>query len=99
MAAPSHSEIIEAYRHIYKALLRAVRYSAPSRYVARDRVRNAFRTSIRGDFDATRIARTLHFLDGATKVAGLEHMILKNLTHVWWERKAKVPYVKMYAQT
>lgn len=79
-------EIILAYRHTYKALLRAVRYSVPSRYVARDRVRHAFRTGKAEDFDRVKLARTIEFLDNAAKSNGLEHRIQKSLMHVWYER-------------
>lgn len=96
MTTPSRSELLLAYRHIYKHLLRAVQYSKPARFVVQERVRNAFRNSTPGDYDAIRIAQTLEFLDHAAKIRGLEHRILKNLMHVWWEQR-KVPYIKMYA--
>ena len=93
--APPPLEIRLAYRHIYKHLLRAVQYSKPARFVVQERVRSAFRTSDAGEYDAVRTARTLEFLDGAAKVRGLEHRILKNLMHVWWEQR-KVAYFQMY---
>ncbi|KAK6395400.1 hypothetical protein LTR65_000871 [Meristemomyces frigidus] len=76
---PSHAEVILAYRHLYQHLLRAVQYSKPARFVAQERIRNAFRTSSPESFDATRIERTLQFLNGAAKTKGLEHKIVKNL--------------------
>jgi hypothetical protein len=85
--AASQTEIITAYRTLHKSLLRAVRYSKPARFVVRDRVRNAFRTRTVEQYDAACIARTLEFLHGAETVTGLEHKILKNLVHVWWEEK------------
>ena len=85
--SPSRSEVILAYRHVYKHLLRAVQYSKPARFVARDRVRRVFRKSTEENYDASRIARTLQFLDAAAKVKGLEHKIVKNLMHVWWEQQ------------
>lgn len=91
MTGPSRAEIIQAYRSVYKHLLRAVQYSKPARYVARDHVRNAFRQSTPENYDARRIAKTIEFLDGATKMKGLEHKIVKNLMFVWWEQK-KLPY-------
>ena len=102
---PSHTEIIHAYRNIYKHLLRAVQYSKPARFVAQDRVRNAFRKSQPADFDRARFDRTLEFLHGAAKAKGLEHKLVKNLMHVWWEQKklvgARVPQsyvvVSLYA--
>jgi hypothetical protein len=83
----AQAEIVLAYRHIYKHLLRAVQYSKPARYVAQDRIRAAFRHQLVEKYDALRIARTLEFLQGAARVKGLEHRILKNLMHVWWEQK------------
>lgn len=84
---PSAQTVLHAYRHLYRQLLRAVQYSTPARYQARDRMRLAFRDQPESKYDATRIARTLEFLEGATKEAGLEHKILKNLLHVQWERR------------
>ncbi|KAG6013578.1 hypothetical protein E4U43_007218 [Claviceps pusilla] len=37
------TDIIHAYRHLYRNLLRAVQYAAPARYIARDQLRRAFR--------------------------------------------------------
>lgn len=84
---PSPTETIHAYRHLYQHLLRAVQYSKPARYTARDRLRTAFRTSRPEEFDARKISRTLEFLDGAARVRGLEHKVVKNLMHVWFERQ------------
>ena len=95
MATPSQAEIITAYRNVYKQLLRAVQYSKPARFTCRDRVRAAFRDGKLKDYDAVRIARTIQFLDGATKSVGLEHKILKNLMHVWWVQRMKVPWSRM----
>ena len=83
---PAQTEIIRTYRTLHKALLRAVRYAQPARYVVRDRMRTAFRGSRREDFDAARIARTLEFIRGADASKGLEHEILKGWVHVWWAR-------------
>ena len=82
----SSKELVSNYRQLYQALLRAVRYSKPARYLCRDRLRNAFRNSPPEAFDPQRIANTLHFLDCASKTAGLEHKIVKNLAFVWWEK-------------
>lgn len=84
--------ILLSYRHLYQHLLRAVQYAKPARYVARDRLRVAFRnpsSSSTSDnaYHPERVARTLEFLDGAARTKGLEHKILKNLMHVWWERE------------
>lgn len=83
----SRNEVVTAYRHLYQHLLRAVRYAKPARFVCRDRLRNAFRNSPSEAFDVQRIDNTLHFLECASKSAGLEHRILKNFMFVWWERK------------
>lgn len=37
------TDVIHAYRHLYRNLLRAVQYAAPARYIARDQLRRAFR--------------------------------------------------------
>lgn len=83
----SPTTITHAYRHLLRGLLRSVQYSKPSRYVVLERLRSAFRTSPAGEFNAQKISRTLEFLDGATKVKGLEHKIVKNLCLVWGMRK------------
>lgn len=83
----TQKEIVLAYRHLYQHLLRAVQYSKPARFVARDRIRNAFRSSPPEAYDPAKIATTLEFLDGAIKARGVEHRVVKNLMHVWWERQ------------
>jgi hypothetical protein len=83
---PSHQEIITAYRNLYRAGLHAVQYSAPARFVLRDRLRRAFRAAPITDFEPHRIANTLEFLRGAAQSTGLEHHVLRNLLHTWyWE--------------
>lgn len=86
MSLPN-KEIVLAYRHLYQHLLRAVQYSKPARYVARDHIRAAFRNSPPESYDIACISRTLEFLGGAARARGLEHKVLKNLMHVWWERQ------------
>ena len=90
MSSPSGETILTAYRHLFKRSLRAVQYSKPARFVVRDRMRKAFRDSPVDAFDAQRVAKTLEFLSGAAKTKGLEHKIVKNLMHVWWEREKLV---------
>lgn len=80
----SNTEIIHAYRHLYRELLRAVRYATPARYTARDALRRAFREPRR--FNSQEVERTRWFLSAAAKEAGLEHRILKNLLYVSWYR-------------
>ena len=84
---PSHSEIILAYRHLYKHILRAVQYSKPARFIARDRIRTAFQLLPAEAYNGTQVSRTLDFLDAAAKTKGLEHKVVKNLMHVWWEQQ------------
>ena len=88
----SQTEVIHAYRHLYRRLLHAVQYAVPERYVARDQLRKAFRE--RGaSWDAEGIKRTIWFLDAAARETGLEHKILRNLIKTqalrsrpaWWE--------------
>lgn len=74
-------DVIHAYRHLYRGLLRAVQHAVPARYVARDQLRAAFRE--RGaTLEPTAIKRTLWFLEAAARSRGLEHRILKNLIQV-----------------
>lgn len=84
-------EIIHAYRHLYRSLLRAVQYSRPGRDVARDQLRAAFREK-GATYDETGIKRTRWFLEAAGKQRGLEHSIVKNLLRVrsmrHWDRKS-----------
>jgi hypothetical protein len=88
MSTPSPKEIIHAYRHLYRGLLHAVQYSKPARYVARDQLRRAFRVEHPSSFSQEKIDRTVEFLGFATKEAGLEHRIVKNLLHAaYWEKK------------
>lgn len=104
--SPSHQELITTYRHLYKHLLRAVQYSKPARFIARTRLRVEYRNNSVTTYDSARISRTLEFLDAAAKTKGLEHRIVKNLMHVWWEQQAfqrrvmqvltNRPYYKLY---
>ncbi|CAI4218200.1 unnamed protein product [Parascedosporium putredinis] len=77
--------------HLYRGLLRAVQYSVPARYVARDQLRRAFREDAAGGVaaapDKDAIRRTIWFLDAAAKERGLEHKILRNLLKVAWYRR------------
>ncbi|KOS22214.1 UPF0593 mitochondrial protein [Escovopsis weberi] len=73
--------VTTAYRHLYRGLLRAVQYSSPARYVARDQLRAAFREP-GGTLDAEGVRRTVWFLKAAGKEKGLEHRMLRNLLEV-----------------
>ncbi|KAI1471221.1 DUF1763-domain-containing protein [Daldinia caldariorum] len=77
--------IIHAYRHLYRQLLHAVKFSKPARFVARDQLRAAFRDK-NAKFDPRSTTRTLRFLEAAARARGLEHNILKNLLVVAWHR-------------
>ncbi|RKF53313.1 hypothetical protein OnM2_106015 [Erysiphe neolycopersici] len=91
MNSPDVASVRNAYRHLYKGLLRAVQYSKPARYCARDELRCAFRKGQRSDFDARKIARTIEFLELATKYKSVEHQIIRNLlqTKYWAKYQAK----------
>jgi hypothetical protein len=84
---PTRHEVLLAYRHLFKHALRACQFSKPARFVVRDRMRNAFRTSPVEEYDSRRIQRTLEFFRSAIEYKGIEHKLQKNLTHVWWERE------------
>ncbi|KAM0264676.1 hypothetical protein ACHAQJ_000501 [Trichoderma viride] len=83
--APSRLDITQAYRRLYRGLLRAVKYSAPARYVVRDQLRAAFRER-NASLDSEGVKRTVWFLEAAAKERGLEHKILKNLIRVRLDR-------------
>ncbi|KAF7595741.1 hypothetical protein BBP40_004872 [Aspergillus hancockii] len=79
--------VIQAYRNLYRQGLKVINYSTPSRHVLLQTLRSSFRSSSSHDFDPRRIANTLHFLQRAADVAGLEHKIVKNLMMVrYWEQ-------------
>ncbi|KHO01878.1 uncharacterized protein MAM_00879 [Metarhizium album ARSEF 1941] len=82
------SQVIHAYRHLYRGLLRAVQYSSPARYIARDQLRAAFAEA--RALDAEGVKRTLWFLEAARRERGLEHSVLKNLLRVRGERARDV---------
>ncbi|KUI67455.1 hypothetical protein VM1G_11495 [Cytospora mali] len=80
----SKEEVIHAYRHLYRAALKAVCYSKPASFVARDQLRRAFRS--RGaTFDGKAIRRTIWLLHNAARERGIEHQIVRNilLTQFW----------------
>jgi hypothetical protein len=82
----SQTDVIHDYRSLYRGLLRAVQFSKPARFTARDQLRRAFRE--RGArYDAEGIKRTGWFLDAAAREAGLEHKIMKNLLRTQYERE------------
>ncbi|KAK6583311.1 hypothetical protein PZA11_004387 [Diplocarpon coronariae] len=86
MSTPSSIELIHAYRHLYRGLLHAVRFAKPSRYIARDQLRNAFRNEHSSNFDKQKVERTIEFLQYAAQEKGLEHRIVKSLLHTrYWE--------------
>jgi hypothetical protein len=82
-------EAIRSYRHLYKALLKAVQYSHPARTICRDQLRDAYRNEPQSNYNPVKIARTLEFLDGAARERGMEHKILKNLLHTRYLHKMK----------
>ncbi|CAL5870007.1 uncharacterized protein PFLUO_LOCUS4240 [Penicillium psychrofluorescens] len=78
--------VLHAYHHLSRQALKAIRYSVPGRHVLRTTMRNSFRSSPIEDFDPTRIANTLLFLERATRTTGLEHKIVKNILFCrYWE--------------
>ncbi|KAI3341319.1 DUF1763-domain-containing protein [Ustulina deusta] len=83
-------EVIHAYRHLYRGLLHAVHFSKPARFSARNQLRRAFREK-GAKYDHRGIARTIRFLDAATRERGLEHRVLKNLLMMAWYRYDDAP--------
>ncbi|GAM82083.1 hypothetical protein ANO11243_000620 [Dothideomycetidae sp. 11243] len=74
-----------AYRHLLTASYRAVKYSKPARYVLLERLRTSFRSQPVSSYDSAKLDRTLEFLRGAAAVNGVEHRLLRNLVHYWWQ--------------
>jgi hypothetical protein len=98
-SSSSSQRIVHAYRHLYRAFLRAVQYSTPARHVVRDRLRAAFRPPHGGDaaaaaararFNPVSVRRTLTFLEYAARHRGVEHRILKNLLHIRYYEYVRV---------
>ncbi|KAH8601018.1 hypothetical protein B0O99DRAFT_649070 [Bisporella sp. PMI_857] len=79
MPTASPQQIIHAYRHLYRGLLHAVQFSKPARFTARDQLRDAFRNEDSSKFDQQKVNNTVEFLRLATKEAGIEHRLVKNL--------------------
>ena len=81
-------QIVRSYRRLYKASLQVVHFSAPARFVVRDKLRQAYRQGVRSDFDQRSIDRTLEFLAVAGRETGIEHKIIRNILHVgFWGQK------------
>ncbi|KAF5663428.1 complex 1 protein [Fusarium heterosporum] len=85
------TEVIHAYRNLYRNLLKAVQYTVPARFVARDQIRRAFREP-GATYDERGIKRTIWFFKAAAKEKGMEHKILKNLVRVQQMRFRKKDY-------
>lgn len=84
----STSEVVQAYRTLFKLSNRAVLNSRRARYHIRNIIRNAFRSEPRSSFCPRRIENTAHFLERARKYRGLEHKIITNLLNIrWWRSK------------
>ena len=71
-------KVVHAYRHLYRACMHAVQFSKPARFVARDKLRAAFREK-GARLDERGANRTLRFLEAAARERGPEHKVLKNL--------------------
>ncbi|KAJ9498032.1 hypothetical protein H2202_006635 [Exophiala xenobiotica] len=87
----STSEVLRAYRHLYRTGLRAIHYSYPARLELRDILGDCFRSQPSATFSARRIENTLRFLEKAGEYNGTEHKILKNLLFIkhWKDRGFK----------
>lgn len=78
MAKMAQEEVIHAYRHLYRAALRAVCHSQPASTVVRDQLRRAFRDKT-NTLDQRTVRRTVWFLNNAARERGTEHKIVKSL--------------------
>jgi hypothetical protein len=86
----SKLEILRAYRHLYRAALRAVRHSSPAKYQIRNTMRSAFRTGVPDSLNQQEVENTVRFLKRAESHAGMEHKILQNLLHVrYWQNQGR----------
>ncbi|MCJ1355127.1 MAG: hypothetical protein MMC33_005118 [Icmadophila ericetorum] len=85
------SDVISAYRLLYRSGLHAVQFAKPARYTLRDIIRKAFRTEPPSCFDRERLGNTVLFLQNAARETGMEHKILKNLIFTrYWEAKYRL---------
>ncbi|KAH6722181.1 hypothetical protein BKA61DRAFT_467353 [Leptodontidium sp. MPI-SDFR-AT-0119] len=88
MSRQASTDLIHAYRQLYRGLLHAVQYSKPARYLARDQLRNAFRKGDPASFDQQKVTRTIEFFKYAAEEKGLEHRIVKTLLQTsYWEAR------------
>ncbi|KAI5928273.1 hypothetical protein F4810DRAFT_186258 [Camillea tinctor] len=81
----TEKNIIHAYRHLYRDLLRAVHYSKPARFTVLYQLRAAFRDR-EATYNEQVVTRTREFLKSAIEVRGIEHCVLKNLLLIAWHR-------------
>ena len=78
------TEIIRAYRRLYREGLHAIQYASPARHILKLQLNQAFRESAAEDFDTKKIENTILFLNCAAKEKGIEHRVLKTLIQVRW---------------
>lgn len=82
--------ILHAYRHLYRSVRRATHRAPSAKYVIRETLRTAFRTEPAYNFSLQRVKNTEDFLKRAEMDTGVEHRILKQLTHVrYWQHFGK----------
>lgn len=62
----ANTEVIHAYRHLYRAMLRAVMYTGPGRFIMRDNLRAGFR----GTAGSSSNSNTLGTTGSASSSAG-----------------------------
>ncbi|TGZ80393.1 DUF1763-domain-containing protein [Ascodesmis nigricans] len=85
MTPPTKTQILHAYRHLYRAGMAAVHYAVPARYDMGNKLQRAFRNEPIENFDQERIDNTVNFLWVAARENGIEHKIVKNLCVVdYW---------------
>lgn len=76
------TEVIHAYRHLYRAGLRAVQYSQPASTGVRSMLRRAFRAKNAPPLNDRAVKRTIWFLKNAASELGIEHKVVKNMIMV-----------------
>ncbi|KAM3531678.1 hypothetical protein MY4038_004361 [Beauveria bassiana] len=73
----SRQEVLHAYRHLYKGLLRGVHYSIPARYIVRDQIRLAFRERLAAAAPVTATVPTTTTTTTAAAAAGWDAEAIK----------------------
>ena len=89
------NEVLQAYRSLWRASHKAVRFAKPARYQVRDILRQSFRTEPASSFNQERVLNTCRFFKSAQTHNGIEHKIVKNLLLIRWWREHQPHHPKL----